>query len=1743
MTPFTVTFYSFKGGVGRSMALANLGECFYDKGLRVLVLDWDLEAPGVETYFYPPESRQSPGADLTRVRSHPGLIDMLRDYKQVFPSLPQMWGPEPPVPADLTEDQKERQRQVEMAADIARKFLDTQDLPDALRRVEVPPLATPGVPRPAFPELLDKTLPAIETYLQPVHSSGGAVLWLLTAGARRDGSFAEYAAAVQDFDWLEFYAVFEGKAYFDWLRAKLEAVADVVLIDSRTGVTEMGGVCTRQMADAVVAFCAPNFQNIDGVARIVDSLDGTAARKARGDRSLEVLVVPTRIDNSESDRLGEFSESFRDRLEKNRRLPDRLKGLPRPMWNLRIPYVPRFNYLEQRVVGPGIAPTDPPSQDLQVAYRKIAAHLAVLAPTASPLFQRHADEIAHYLPQLRADVLVVCPRAAAEGARLRHVLTSHGLLTLPDLEPSDADYRVQVDRAGVLIVMLTSDAPAHAGLRRAVQYARQQGKPVHLVAAGEPGQVERPPWARRMMIQPLEPLDRLLKALATPPSAARVPFMAPALGPGIIARSELYGRLRELVRMPSSPVVVLSGPPGSGKSTLAAQLCHDDEAMERFPDGVLWLELGPAPDMAAKWRELYLALFGPEGAPTDPDEVRRAVNARLESGQFLVVLVDCESAERRDLPQPGPGGALVLTTIRREAARPTEATIVVGDLTQAESVRLLMGATGVSSEAAHLLLEKLGTSPLVTGLAGDVLARAADPASAVADVQERASRQGVVAFDEAGSTERARSVARAVRTSLMLLDQADRPLLFALAESTAATFSLADAVALLKVSEARARSLLDRLDALYFLSFDAATGRCAWPTTSAAWRYFRQRPNVPARAHAGERHQMSSGDWKTNRDVAAAIELIHLRRRMSHEDLFALAKTLKDARYFDLARLLLVLARQALPSSADPARSVLYAQQQALCTYKNSQAPVDERLDEALSILREHAALDTTTSPETLGIAGAIYKERWKYDGQRANLERALAHYLRGSEAGVAADHGYTAINAAFVLDLVADEEQRNDLGAALAGRREQARALRERIVAELPSHATADPSLRSQWWFLVTLGEAHFGLGAYDRALYWLKEALLTLFSEWEYEATARQLATLLVLAERRGEAPDALLAAQETLRLFLGNDAAVVGSVRLGKVGLALSGGGFRAALFHVGVLARLAELDFLRHVEVLSCVSGGSIIGAHYYLELRKLLQDKPDHRITRQDYVDIVKRIEADFLAGVQRNVRTRAAANWWANMKTAVVPGYSRTNRVGELYESEIYARVTDGETGPRYVNRLTIQPREERSDFSPKLDNWRRSAKAPVLVLNATTLNTGHNWQFTITWMGEPPSAIVSEVDANERFRRLYYWQAPPRHRDVRLGYAVAASSCVPGLFEPLALHGLYPERTVQLVDGGVQDNQGTSSLIEQECTVMLVSDASGQMSTIHHPSPEVLSVPLRANSILQARVRESEFLDLHARRQSSLLRGLLFVHLKKDLDADSIGWIGDEPPARRGAAPVTPYGIDATVQAQLAAIRTDLDSFHDSEAAALMLSGYAMTERYFRSAVPHAVVPADAEREAWGFLRVEAAAKGVSESEKDRRDFRKLLSVGDAIGFKVWRLSPGLMWSSAAVLLAAMVIAAGRLLAGKRLPEIALGPQDFSVLVALLGGLLLTPIGLCLALRRKSFTQVLIGLVLVPGSALAWLHLAFFDPVYLARGKLGPDAVSTRARAYARVIVAVVVVAIALVGGALWWAGAFGRV
>jgi len=829
-----------------------------------------------------------------------------------------------------------------------------------------------------------------------------------------------------------------------------------------------------------------------------------------------------------------------------------------------------------------------------------------------------------------------------------------------------------------------------------------------------------------------------------------------------------------------------------------------------------------------------------------------------------------------------------------------------------------------------------------------------------------------------------------------------------------------------------------------------------------------------------------------------------------------LVKELKRARCFGWARKVLKLFSTHPELAKNPDLKLEMSQQWALCTYKDADLPTGPRLDEALEILEQHQDLATTKNQETLGLAGAIFKRKWEVDGQKQHLERSLAYYFRGYAEGIAGDTGYTAINAAFLLDLLAHLElAQSASGAApdLGKHAEQAAYVRKKILATLLPMGEESPE-RKDWWFMVTVAEAYFGLQEYEAAARWLEYAAgLPNVDAWEYESTARQLATLARLQGYAGTSAEECenSPAWRVLSDFLGDNTAAVRTAFLGKVGLALSGGGFRASLFHIGVLARLAELDMLRHVEVLSCVSGGSVIGAHYYLEVRKLLEEKADAEITRADYVEMVERIARDFLAGVQRNVRTRVAASLKANAKMIFFPSeYSRTERLGELFESEIFARVQDGKSDqPRWLNDLFILPKgEDGNVFKPKYDNWRRRAKVPMLVLNATALNTGHNWQFTASWMGEPPSNLENDIDGNERLRRMYYSEAPPRHQRVRLGTAVAASACVPGLFEPIVLAGLYPGRTVRLVDGGVHDNQGVASLIEQDCLVQLVSDASGQMGAEKSPSNGILGVSLRAMSITMSRIRAAEYADLEARRKSSLLRGLMFVHLKKELDMPPVRWIDCDEPGEPGGAtcPVTQYAIRRDLQERIAAIRTDLDSFSDPEAYALMSSGYRQTEAEFAQAI-EGFPAAPEDRADWGFLKLDEILR---QQEKTARvaALSRLLEIGREKAFKVWRISGPLQALAVFLGIVGLALIVWTFLQFADVSVLSVGKLGMFAFSLAVGAVLGKQV-FKIVQWRETLWKIAAGIAMsIGGSLAAWVHLKVFDPLFLSLSRSIQDKI-----------------------------------
>jgi predicted acylesterase/phospholipase RssA/MinD-like ATPase involved in chromosome partitioning or flagellar assembly len=1522
------TFYSYKGGVGRSMALANIAESFHEKGLRVVMIDWDLEAPGLETFF----CLRGGEKQLAELRAHPGLIDMIVAYKNAHPGFSAqrlkasraaaspMAVASPQSPAD----EEERAR----AAELTRKILKEADVPEFLLHSTGD---APAIPAQTLEQFLDRlygtTTASISSrevggtladspfrpYLQCVHEPDKEQngVYLLSAGARSDDKFRNYAVTIQGFGWSEFYAAYEGQEYFSWFRQRLEAIADVVLIDSRTGVTEMGGVCTRHIPDAVIALCAPNFQNVDGVVRVVSGLNKTEVKQARDGRSVQALVVPTRIDNSESDRLNEFSISFAEKVEQGGFVPELLQASDRPLWNLQIPYIPRYNYREERVIGPDTRPPDPATQKLIDAYRRIAIHLAVLAP---------------------------------EGSRLRGVFAGEIQSAFP---------------------FLSKVAP-------------------QLAPAVSDSWVDRPDEFQALKAE-------LLSASAS-------------------------SRLSRLA---------VCGWAGTGKTTLVARVCRDPDVVSAHPGGILWLNADRHWIREAA-QESLRSMLG-----VSRQSVEHGLEQALSDRRYLLVVDDVSSLEYVDeLFKFGSRCTQVVITRDADVAGQFEGKVVnVGPLTVEQSLKILRTDQVVLAEPGNPRVEiarELLTLPLGATLVRSALDRRLSQGATLPQACEQLrgafERHDIVAFDQLEKADRSTSIGQSLKETVSRL----KP------DEEARLVDIAKGLKPQGADETSSASLPIQVQRLMSLGLvDLRSGQVSVHPLVLAYllvegrldERLENRARTAQVSSSADKAAQQAGTGEANPRVERARQIIR-GESASLNEMEKLAERLKEERYFTYARQLFALA-QELPETKrqSEGRRLKLIQRQALCTYRDPDLPAESRFDDALALL-ENADLHTSRpSSETLGLAGALHKYQWKLTGRRRDLERSVSYYGAGAARDVTDDLGYTAINAAFMLDLLAQQE-REDVPADAARHVEEARAIRERIVSQLPPFAEKRGSawVKNQWWFPATLAEACFGLSRFSEARFWLREGLALNPPDWELESTTRQLVTLAIaLKLDLSEGSEA----HRTLRTIFRDATYAVRGATIGKVGLALSGGGFRASLFHIGVLARMAELDMLRYVEVLSCVSGGSIVGAHYYLEVRRLLQEKPDSAITREDYIEVVRRLEREFLAATQKNLRLRLFAAWFANLRTLLQPGYTRTTHLGWLFEKHIYSRVRDGHSnGRRWLNDLQIKPQGGSPGFNPKVDNWARAAKAPILLLNATTLNTGHNWQFAVSWMGEPPLGASSPVDRNDILRRMYYWEAPLAHRRVALGQAVAASACVPSLFDPVEFKGLYPDRSIRLIDGGTHDNQGIVGLLEQECAVMLVSDASGQTSSENQPSEEILSVGFRTSNILMARVREAEYRELELLRRSSALNGLVFLHLKKDLEAGQVDWVDCQDPIATEisarAAPSTTYGIPRPVQSRLAAMRTDLDSFSDTEAYTLMLSGYRMMTTEVQNSLSHLPF-SDGARQPWRFLAVEGVALRTLGKELEHVDLLKQLSVGASQMFKLWKLQPVLKYL---VIIVALILA-----------------------------------------------------------------------------------------------------------------------
>lgn len=270
--------------------------------------------------------------------------------------------------------------------------------------------------------------------------------------------------------------------------------------------------------------------------------------------------------------------------------------------------------------------------------------------------------------------------------------------------------------------------------------------------------------------------------------------------------------------------------------------------------------------------------------------------------------------------------------------------------------------------------------------------------------------------------------------------------------------------------------------------------------------------------------------------------------------------------------------------------------------------------------------------------------------------------------------------------------------------------------------------------------------------------------------------------------------------------------------KIGLALSGGGYRAAAFHLGVIRSLSSLGLLDKIAVISGVSGGSMIAAAYGLR-----DDSTSFDEAFRGHLLKNKMIKAsDILKGF---------TYFWDK----------RLSRLERAAEKHLF--------GKRTLDELSTSPR---------------------IFIGATELGTGKGFYFAPALAGfyrmiaYDPHAGDQPIDLEVALNAA----APASNR--KISTAFAASAAVPGVFNPMTLKDkvvkqrLKRDRVV-LVDGGVYDNLGVMPLLGISCDWILVSDAASPFFEDPNPGTHTIDVLGRVVEILgsqasnASRLREAQ--------------------------------------------------------------------------------------------------------------------------------------------------------------------------------------------------------------------------------------------------------------------------------------------
>jgi len=273
---------------------------------------------------------------------------------------------------------------------------------------------------------------------------------------------------------------------------------------------------------------------------------------------------------------------------------------------------------------------------------------------------------------------------------------------------------------------------------------------------------------------------------------------------------------------------------------------------------------------------------------------------------------------------------------------------------------------------------------------------------------------------------------------------------------------------------------------------------------------------------------------------------------------------------------------------------------------------------------------------------------------------------------------------------------------------------------------------------------------------------------------------------------------------------------------IALCMSGGGYRAMLFHLGSLWRLNELHYLPKLSRVSSVSGGSITNGVLAMNWKKLGFD--------------ANGLALNFDQQVTQPIRRMASQSIdVSSILGGIFGGISQ--QVADHYNQYLYNHA--------------------------KLKDLPNNDEGPRFVFNATSLQTGVLWRFSKPYMGDWKVGLV-------------------RNPDVELATAVAASSAFPPLLSPCVLkldpNSFDPDikpapgitadfrKQAVLADGGVYDNLGLETAWKQNKTV-LVSDGGGALGPESDPRHDWISQTNRVLLIIYNQVvtlRKRDIVELY---------------------------------------------------------------------------------------------------------------------------------------------------------------------------------------------------------------------------------------------------------------------------------------